>query len=59
MPADRAAMIRCLVALAVLCGVSLALFSAASRDHRQLTAVVRATPSQAVAPAMASIEGRP
>jgi hypothetical protein len=55
MPADRAAIVRCLIAAAALCGFSLALFSAASRDHRQLVMVVRATPT----PTLASIEGRP
>jgi hypothetical protein len=55
MPADRAAVYRCLVATLALCAVSYALFAAAARDHRHVVIMVRATPTLA----LASIEGRP
>jgi hypothetical protein len=55
MPADRAALIRCLVALAALSSGSIALLSAASRDNRHAVVIVRATPT----PALASIAGQP
>jgi hypothetical protein len=52
MPADRAALIRCLIAIAALSSCSIALFAAASRDQRHIAAVVRATPT----PALASVQ---
>jgi hypothetical protein len=51
MPSDRAAAIRCLIALAVLCAASIALFEAATHDLRHAVATVRATPTPAFAAA--------
>lgn len=53
MPVDRAAILRCLIALAALSAGSLALFSATSHDQRRVV-IVRA-PST---PALASVVQR-
>jgi hypothetical protein len=55
MPADRAAFLRCLIALVALSVGSVALISAASRDSRHIVVMVRATPT----PALASIARQP
>jgi hypothetical protein len=49
MPADRAAFVRFLIATVALCGFSIALISAASRDNRHAVIVVRATTTPALA----------
>lgn len=55
MPADRAALVRCLIALVAFCGASIALFAAASRDSGRTVVVIRATST----PALASIARQP
>lgn len=55
MPVDRAAALRCLIALVAFSATSIALFAAATRDQRNIVAVVRATPT----PALASVSVRP
>ena len=49
MPADRAAFLRCLIAIVALSAGSIALISAAYRDHRHVVVIVRATPTPAFA----------
>jgi hypothetical protein len=54
MPADRAAAIRCLIAVAALFGGFVMALIGASHDLRQAVVIVRATST----PALASIEVR-